>query len=52
MNEREIVEVINKIRQEFIKTADGATAMKFEDAVHITYPFATDWMPPDEDLFD
>ena len=50
MNETEIAEVINVLRQEFVKQANGAEAMKFEYAVHATFPFATDWIPPEQDF--
>jgi hypothetical protein len=47
---QKIAGIINILRQEFVKTANGAEAMRFEDAVHATFPFATDWIHPDDDL--
>jgi len=47
--QREVCRIINVLRQAFVKIANGAEAMKFEDAVHAVYPFATDWIPPSQE---
>ena len=48
VGEREIARIINVLRRAFIKNANGAEAVKFEAAVYAVYPFATNWISPNE----